>query len=248
MKFLYPLLFLSILSACAHRKPTVERDYYLQLHKTNAPRHKACREQNKEVFEKAITETLDAELDDENYFFVRSEQKAVAFMKKVDLTKLTLRENQQEYHALIKGCGMKQDPTHKPCDTMEPPMKFYRGLIYALRQYNWSEATEDLAFRSILQYIRHVAESKSTLINLSIANDLLTRLGNFGYVPETVRVDSMDFRHELEATQNSLNERVMEFSKKKKLECSEVIQIMEAEKQTIDHVSERFLMMLRQTK
>ena len=247
MKILPPLFLLCLISNCSHKKPTVGPDYYLQLNKIHAAKHKVCKEQNKEVFGKAISENLEAELDDENYFFVRSEEKAISWMKKVDLNKLTLKENQQEYEALIRGCGMKKDKSHVVCDTIEPPYKYYRGLLYALRQYQWSASTEDLAVRHILQYVKHVGESKSTLIHLATVNDLLLRLEDLGHVPESLREGALDFRHELEATQEALHEKITKVSKKK-FECEDAIKLFQDEKITVIGLSDRFLVMLRNAK
>jgi hypothetical protein len=68
------LILMFLLFSCSSKKgPTVSPDEYLKLNQQHSAKHKACIHHRTQVLEQPITETEEAELDDELYFFLRNE-------------------------------------------------------------------------------------------------------------------------------------------------------------------------------
>lgn len=241
------IIFLLVLCwGCSSKKVTlVSPDLYLKLNKEHLPKHRACQLHRDKLVLKAFTEADDAELDDENYFFVRDEKRALAFINQFDLTKFTLVENQQEYQAIIQGCVLEKDPKHQTCDTIYPTYKFFRGLIYGLRQYNWSAATKRQATQLTLNYLDYVARSNSSIVDILLANDLLRRLAALEYVDPKLYQATWDFKVDGEKRYEDLKKKVLKLGKKK-ITCEDATLFYTDERQKVKELSENFLKLLQQ--
>ena len=245
MKTINILLLITLFWGCASKKAAlVSPDLYLKLNKEHLPKHRACQAHRDKLVLIGFTEAEDAELDDENYFFVRNEKRALAFMKQFDLTKFTLVENQQEYQAIIQGCVLNKDPKHQTCDTTEPTYKFFRGLIYGMRQYPWSVATKRQATQLTLSYLDYVGKSNSSMMDILMANDLLRRLATLGYVDESLHQETWDFKTEGEQKFEQLKEKLQKLGTKK-LGCEDIIHFYNDEREIVKELSESFLKMLQ---
>ena len=246
MKICSLLLLLLISFGCSSKKKTVtiSPDEYLRLNKLHAPKHKICTEQRDQVLTKAITEAEQAELDDETYFFVRDEAKALSFITKFDLSKFTLKENQQENEAIIMGCVAPVSPGYKSCDTLAPAFKYFRGLIYGMRQYQWSQKTKDLIIAQTLSYLDYVGRSESSLMDIFYANDLLMRLSDLGFIPSTLYQETVGFRKEGEKVHQELIKIIKKLGKKE-LTCADAQEFYQGEREKVKQLSQDFLAMLR---
>lgn len=241
------LLFVLILGwgCTSHKAATVSPDFYLKLNKQHLPKHRACQLHRDKLVAKAFTEAEDAELDDEHYFFVRNEKTALNFIKNFDLTKFTLVENQQEYQAIIQGCVLEKDAKHQTCDTIFVTYKFFRGLVYGLRQYPWSDSTKRQATQLTLNYLDYVARSNSSIMDILFANDLLQRLAEHAYIDPKLYTATWDFKQSTEKKFEDLKERISKLGKKN-LDCQDINQFYMDERKTVKELSENFLVLLKQ--
>ena len=242
------LILMLLLFSCSSKKgPTVSPDEYLKLNQQHSAKHKACIHHRTQVLEQPITETEEAELDDELYFFLRNEKKAISYMEHFDVTKFTLRENQLENEAIINACVLKRHPKYVQCDTLMPAFKFFRGLIYGMNQYGWKKDTIFKAKTITLAYLDHVARSDSSLMDILLANDLLMRLTQEGYVNETLYNDTILFRAEGEKTYKELNKQMKKLGKKE-VTCEDVASFYANERIKVKELSQQFLVLLGKIK
>jgi hypothetical protein len=240
------LLFVLILSwGCTSRKAAlVSPDLYLKLNKQHLPKHRACQLHRDKLVAKAFTEAEDAELDDEHYFFIRNEKSALKYINAFDLTKFTLVENQQEYQAIIQGCVFKKDAKHQTCDTLSVTYKFFRGLVYGLRQYPWSDSTKRRATQVTLSYLDYVARSNSSIMDILLANDILQRLAEHAYINPDLYTATWEFKTMGEKKFEELKEKVRKLGKKD-LSCEEANLFYADEREKVKELSESFLKLLQ---
>lgn len=247
MKTLNALILLTLTLSCSSKKAAiVAPDEYLKLNKAHASKHKSCFEQKKNLLTKAVTESEDAELDDENHFFVRNEKLAISYMSQFDLNKFTLRENLLETSAMIDACVVETDKTYKRCDTLMPTFNYFRGMIYGLRQYQWSKPTQERAIKQILSYLNYVTESQSNIMEIIFANDLLMRLADLGLLEEKVYAETLAFRKEAEESHRSLKKSLRKLTKKE-LQCKDAQEFYALERIQVVQLSESFSKVLKKT-
>jgi hypothetical protein len=245
MKTLNVLFVLLLSWGCTSRKAAlVSPDLYLKLNKQHLPQHKACQLHRDKLVAKAFTEAEDAELDDEHYFFIRNEKSALKYINAFDLTKFTLVENQQEYQAMIQGCVLQKDAKHQTCDTIFVTYKFFRGLVYGLRQYPWSDATKRQATQLTLNYLDYVARSNSSIMDILFANDLLRRLAEHAYINPDLYTATWEFKQMGEKKFEDLKEKVRKLGKKQ-LNCQDANIFYSDERKKVKELSESFLELLK---
>lgn len=248
MKFLTILILFAALLSCSSKKgPKVAPDEYLKLNKINAPKHKLCIQHKNQILLKPISEVEQAELNDENYFFVRDEQKALFYIENFDLAKFTLKENQQENEAIIRACVMERDPEYLNCDTIFPAFKFFRGLIYGMNQYKWTVGTIKKSRELILKYLDYVAHSDSSLMDILFANDLLMRLAHREYVDKSIFKLTGAFRRDGEQAHKDLKKKIRSLGKKE-LTCADADTFYSSERVKVKELSQNFLTILSKTK
>lgn len=225
-------------------KPKVSSDLYLKLNLEHWPKHMACMQHRDKLVAVAYTEAEYAELDDEHFFFVRNETIALKFINQFDLTKFTLKENQEEYQAIVQGCVLETDKKHKTCDTMYPTYKFFRAMIYGLRQYPWTDATKRKATQLILNYLDYVARSNPSLMDITYANDLLRRLAEHAYIDPQLYFATWDFKTIAEKKMDQLRESVQKLGKKK-LSCKDANSFYDEEREKVKELTEIFMKILQ---
>jgi hypothetical protein len=213
MKFGFIFVFILLMNSCAS-KPKVDSKKYLDLHKIHAPKHKVCIEFRNKVLIPPITDFEDAPRDDENYLFVRTEKVALKYIDGFDISKFTLKENLLEYQAMVEGCVNKTDPSHVTCDTLMPGYKFFRGLIYGMTQYNWSQSTMDKSLAITLSYINYLADAEDSLMEILLANDLLKRLAEKKFIDKAIISESIKIRHTGEKLFQDLKDQITKMGKK----------------------------------
>ncbi len=237
----YLLILLSLLmNACSSKK---DEPHYLKLHASHKSQHKACLVHQKEVLMKPVSESENADLDDEQYYFIRNEQEALTYIHAFDISKFTLKENQAEYEAVVNACIVEKNPEHKTCDTLYPGFKFFRALIHGMNQYQWSPSTIQKGKEITLSYVKYVGESESSLMELLFANDLLTRLSNRGYVSKDIAKDSVALRRSAEKTYRGLMNELRKKGKKD-LTCDDARAFYAKERVKIKELSTTFLSIL----
>lgn len=242
------LILMLVLISCSSKKgPTVSPDEYLKLNQQHSVKHKACIKHRTQVLENPITETEEAELDDELYFFLRDEKKAISYIAHFDVTKFSLRENQLENEAIINACVLKRHPKYVQCDTLMPAFKFFRGLIYGMNQYGWKKETILKAKTITLTYLDYVGRSDSSLMDILLANDLLMRLTQEGYVSETLYNDTIIFRAQGEKAFKELNKQMKKLGKKE-VNCEDVASFYSNERVEVKELSKDFLTLLGKVK
>ena len=236
-----------VLCSCSSKKfSSVAPDEYLKLNKLHSAKHNLCIQQNAQILAKPITEVEQAELNDELYFFVRNEEKALFYIQNFDLSKFTLVENQLEFEAIIKACVMERSPKHVICDSHYPAFKFFRGLIYGMNQYQWSQATKTKANALTLKYLEYVGKSESSLMDILIANDILLRLSDRGYVDKAIYKETIALRRAGEMAYKDLRKEIKKLSKKE-LTCEDANKFYDNERIMVKELSLKFLAILPKT-
>jgi len=231
--FLIPYLLL----ACSSKnKPLIPPDTYLKLNSTHFEKHKLCLEQQKNILTPPISESDNPDLDDENYYFLRNEKKALSYIEKFNLNLFTLKENQLEYEAMIKGCVTNRDQKHMTCETLLPAFKFFRGLIHGMNQYKWSKTTINKGRDITLNYIKYVAHSDSSIMDVLFANDLLMRLSERKYISPKIRNLNIELRKSGEHAFKDLKEKIAKMGKKE-LTCADANEFYIEERQNVRELS-----------
>jgi len=233
LTFLIPYL---LLSCSSKNKPLISPDTYLTLNTAHSEKHKLCLDQQKIILIPPITESDNPDLDDENYYFLRDEKKALTYIEKVNISYFTLKENQMEYEAMIKGCVTNRDQKHMTCETLLPTFKFFRGLIHGMNQYRWSEATIKKGRDITLRYINYVAYSDSSIMDVLFANDLLMRLSERKYVSPKLRNLCIELRKTGENEFKDLKEKITKMGKKE-LTCADANEFYNEERQKVRELS-----------
>jgi len=235
------------ISCSSKESPKVAPDEYLKLHKSHLPKHKICHKFQTDVLEAAIRVANNAELHDELYFFVRSEKKALYYLKQFNLSKFTLSENKLELEAIINACVMESSPDHRPCDTLFSGYKFFRALIYGMNQYGWSKKTIIKAKNTTLSYLEYLAQTESSLMGILFADDLLMRLADRGYVDNSLYTETIAFKHEGEKAYKELRKQIKKLGKKK-LACDDATDFYSNERLKVKSLSQNFLTILNKAK
>lgn len=243
MKIISPLILLLALISCSSKKPKVSPDEYLKLNKAHKEKHNLCIQHRSQILEKPITVVEEAELNDELYFFVRNEEKALFYIDNFDISKFTLKENQQEFEAIIQACVMERDPNHKTCETLMPAYQFFRGLIYGMNQFRWTPATINKAKDITWKYLEYVGKSDSSLMDVLLANDLLLRLSQRGYVDKALHPKTIAFKKEGEQAYKDLRKEIKKLGKKE-LTCVDVDAFYSIERKKVIELSHKFLEIL----
>lgn len=236
-----------MISCSSKKSPKVAPDEYLKLYKAHLPQHNICHKFQSDVLKSAIRETENAELHDEQYFFIRNERKALAYLKQFDLKKFTLNENKLEFEAIINACVMESSLEHKPCDTLFSGYKFFRALIYGMNQYGWSKKTITLARNTTLSYLKYLAQTESSLMGILFADDLLMRLADRGYVDNSLYPETIAFKHEGEKAYKDLRKQIKKLGKKK-LDCNDATDFYANERIKVKSLSQSFSTILNKTK
>lgn len=248
MKTISAIFVLLTIFGCSSKKgPKVAPDEYLKLNKAHSAKHNLCIQHRSQMLEKPIKVVEEAELNDELYFFVRNEEKALFYIDNFDISKFTLKENQLEFEAVIKACVMERSPQHVTCDTLTSGFQFFRGLIYGMNQYRWSQATKNKAKDITWKYLVYVAQSESSLMDVLYANDLLMRLSQRGYVDKKLYPKTIAFRKDGEKAYKDLRKEIKKLGKKE-LSCEDVDSFYTSERTKVKELSQNFLVMLNETK
>ncbi len=232
-------LFLLLTGCAAKKHVLVAPDHYLNLNKQHAAKHKICIEQKKQVLNRAITRTEQAELNDENFFFVRDEKKALDYINKFDISKFANFESQLENRAIIGACVLKKDKDYKSCDSMMAAYEYFRGMIYGLRQYSWSGQTSESAISQTLSYLKYVTTNDPSLMDIILVNDLLMRLADQGSVKGELYSRAIGFRHDAEKLHKDLRKKMRKLAKKE-VNCKDVQEFHEYERKEVKDLSEDF--------
>jgi hypothetical protein len=243
------ILVLSIaLVSCSSKTGTkVSPDEYLNLNKINSSKHKACIQHRSKILEKPIKTVDVAELGDELYFFVRDEKSALFYIENFDLSKFTMKENQQEHDAIVRACVTDSDSKYVSCDSSFTAFKFFRGLIYGMNQYAWSQTTINKAQDITLKYIEYVAQSDSSLMDLGYANDLLMRLAQKGYLEKSLYAETAAFKIRCEDTNQELRKNISKLQKKK-ITCDDIGELYMAERTKAKEMAHQLLLISSKTK
>ena len=243
------ILFLSVtLVSCSSKKgSSVSPDEYLNLNKINSSKHKACIQHRSKILERPIKTVDVAELGDELYFFVRDEKSALFYIEKFDLSKFTMKENQQEHEAIVRACITDRDSKYVSCDSSFTAFKFFRGLIYGMNQYGWSQTTINKAQEKTLKYLEYVAQCEPSLMDLEYANDLLMRLAQRGYVAKSLYAETATFKSRCEDTNQELRKNITRLQKKK-ITCDDIGEFYMAERTKAKELAYQLLLISNKTK
>ncbi len=236
------LALLFVLNSCSGRhKPKVSSTLYMELNRTNQSKHELCIDQQKNLILKSFKESEQADLDDEKYHFIRNESLALEVLKTFELNKFTLKENKEEYEAMLMGCVEKQDPAHIICDSLFNTYKFFRALIHGMNQYQWSDSTKIKARNLILNYTKMVASHEASIMDIMLANDLILRLSNRKYLPNTYYQNGLAIKHQAEAGLKDLKKNFRKIQKSKKdFTCEDAIKFYQEERVKVKDLTIKF--------
>jgi hypothetical protein len=245
MKMIYVLVFLLV--GCASKKassPSPEKKAFEQLQTQHRPLHLACLEHRQNILEQAITEIPEAPEEDDQFFFVPNEADAGYFVENFDITKFTLKENQQEHESAINSCLSDQEVGEGTCETLIPAYKYFRGLISAMAYQPWSRQLISLGLSHTLSYLRYVGESNASLMDIILANDLLIRLAQKKLIPGSIHKEARQFKQQAEKELELLRSEVRRIEKKE-MNCHDIKKFYLRERQRIYVLSEKFLKLLK---
>ena len=245
MKAIIFFICLAMLGCSSQPKKTDDPKVkeYLKLQASHLPKNQACREHRQNVLEQAITEIEDAATEDDQYLFVPNESDAVYFVEAFDLSKFTLKENQQEYEMMVYSCLSGPQVGHETCDTLIPTYKYFRALIPALKNNRWSKSTVRKGIYNAISYFQYVGKSQSSLMDVILANDLLMRMARKGLIPSSHLPLAAAFKIKTEKHFEQLRKEVRKLDKKE-MSCDEARKFYDQERSKVKELSMEFLALL----
>ncbi|HAZ11342.1 MAG: hypothetical protein A2X86_20310 [Bdellovibrionales bacterium GWA2_49_15] len=180
-------LLFSAVNANAKSESTFTKSYN-QIKKDLASKITICRKQFDKNVKKAYSESKKPYREQEHIQFVKDEKKALQFINGFDLSKLTDVEEQKFYTLISEQCSKenliifeKLDKKRRSCNFFGEEYKFMKGLIYAQKNYDWSEQTRQLARGKILEWVQNQANPDHYITQL-FALELLELMVEYGQI------------------------------------------------------------------
>jgi hypothetical protein len=221
MQIVILLLFFGI--SCSTKKtppPPENLKRFKELQRRHAPLYRACREHRTNILEQAIVEIPESIGEEDRYVFVPNESDAEYFVNNFNLKLFSLVENQLEIQQSINLCLNGENITYALCETTIPAYKYFRGLFYAMKYNNWSLPLIKVGRNNFLSYLQYVAQSKSSLMEVLVANKLLLQFIEDGFISPSFKKEGLKFSQRAQAQLAQLQTRVKKIEDKR-LDCDE---------------------------
>lgn len=186
--------FFLLISFVCHASVETE---YKNLVSSIQSKNNLCKDQVTSVLSKAYWKDEKAADGEDYYKFIKNEQKAMKFVKALDLNKLTFEENSKMKGFLYKNCSsdIKLD-NFKPCDYFVDLFAYHQALAFAVKNYPWSQKSKTEAVQHIRKYLEVVSEAETLLLDKSMAILLLKNLADKGFLEEKNNVLIKDLTKE----------------------------------------------------
>ncbi len=148
---------------------------------------KICRTQNTEIVKKAFTKSK-KNIKGEKFEFIKDEKKAITYIEGLDLSKLSTTDEQRFYNLISEQCSKqnlitfeKLDRNRKSCNFIIDESRYMEALLYAEKNYSWSEQTKQKAKSKILEWIKAQANPYHYAAQF-VALELLERMVQYGQI------------------------------------------------------------------
>jgi len=144
------------------------KDEYNKIRKETDAKNNECLKQNSQIITKAVKEIENPKNKDEYVEFIKDEKEAISFIQNLDLKKIDATSDYKIQNFMIDNCTpenlkfyISQDKDRKYCAQEFDELAFMKGLIFATKNYDWSNKTKAMAKNKIFDYINHQASDDS---------------------------------------------------------------------------------------
>jgi hypothetical protein len=190
-----------------------------------SPSLKECNKHKEEVLNKAFfedEEALKKDKNNHNIRFVKNEKNAIDLLMKYDVTKLGGKFNLSQSILEVESCT---NPNDKPsavkyCEDSFSNYNYFRGLIYGLKHYDWSEKTRSLAMEKFWIYVNESTKTKQTLLETIMAINLVKQMSDAGLITKPGVKQVNDLERQAENADNKLR-KDLKNQNGKQMNCTE---------------------------
>jgi hypothetical protein len=198
----------------------------------NKEKIKTCQDFVRTLVSPAFYEDKTATKNEIATRFINDEKKAVIFLKKYVPTKFSISDNLCIFENIRKDCiNPKVEDGPFGCEYEFPVLQYFRGLQRGLKLNKWSKSTKNLAEQIIQKHVKHIFSTKTGLIDVVIAFEIINNAQTDGYL-KGVYKNATPFVTEGVKLSGDLGKMLS--SMKKPYSCQQIAQLSQKEFETID--------------
>lgn len=244
MRVLLSLVLIFTLGACATKKkdktaPTPDQNAEAfakleEMRKTHLDAQLACHQQKNNILKPAFTEHKGPKKDEVSFRFVKDDKAAFNFISNFNVNNLALAENKAEYNFVLNQClPYNRETFSRNCDTAFTVYTYFKGLVYGLSNYRWSQKTRKAGLNLVKNYAAKVSSVESSLIETSIAVAILKELADKRMINKTnsLAVNKLhdDLEKSIEVLRFMFEEARVRHSNEENIPCNEKVAIYQKE-------------------
>lgn len=197
-----------------------------------------CQELINTTLQKAVYD------DGLQFRFVEDEQQALKFMSQFDIQKLNLADRQIETNTIRSECKFREVSEVDKCEFAFPVYDYFNGLLYGLKNYDWSKTTKQKGTQQLLTYSKTISQRQTSLLDTSMALVLVNRLAEENSQFKKHRHDLRTIRKEMDKAEETLKDDYLRRSASG-ITCKDMIALLDAEEKQVKRFGESFLTVLR---
>lgn len=209
------LLFVLIFSAACSSKKKDEvyapKAQYLKIHGSFGDQNYICEEHRINIIQPAISgeprKIKNPKSKDKLNFFIQNEKKALFSIESFDVKKLGREATKAEYNFANSNCLSLNNDLPAPCNSVFVSMDYFHGLIIAMKHNRWSKSTVNKAKELALSFVRELSSNEPSLLDIAIANEVIFRLAENGFLTSALSKDAVALRDEMVVTSKALRDQ-----------------------------------------
>lgn len=160
-----------------------------ELEAQNKPKHESCINQEDNVLQKAISENPKTDIEP-TYLFVQNENEALKYITAFDYAKTDHQSEDGYFKLYLTNCHDDLYKTYsqfhenkRMCSGVYREYHFIQGLIYGIAGHKWKPGTKAAGKKLVLNYLKNIAQEKSSLISLLLGLSNLSAMTRIGVLP-----------------------------------------------------------------
>jgi hypothetical protein len=197
-----------------------------------------CQQFVSEVLQKAVY------YDGLQYRFLEEEAQALAFINGFGPEKIVFSDFARDLRQLKQSCELPQYAPAQVCAYHFPLYSYFNGLLYGVKEHDWSKATKKKAITLVLEHARLMALKETNLVDLSMAIDLIDRLASEHAPFKRQRHPLRALKKESDRRSEALREE-FQLIRAQGLGCQVVTAMLEGELALVRDLSKRFSEILK---
>jgi hypothetical protein len=198
----------------------------------------ACQQFVSEVLQKAVY------YDGLQYRFLEEEAQALAFINGFEQDKIVFSDFARDLRQLKQSCELPRYAPGQVCAYHFPLYSYFNGLLYGVKEHDWSRPTKKKAITLVLAHARSMALKETNLLDLSMAIDLIDRLASEHAQFKRQRHPLRALKKESDRRSEALRDE-FQLIRAQGLGCQVVTAMLEGELALVRDLSKRFSEILK---